>query len=184
MASCVREGRDRLHLSCAAIPSVAFLDRYRRGRLLLRVFGVVVLPVVPPVLLVGFFLVFLSALFWTWVEFAVVSSLLASSPPGEGAVVVSFRPRGSSCCCWSPWAALGLLVGAVCSALPLFLVLSEVLVVVDHAELSFSFLSFFTPIWLTSRRACILAIFTAFPSCGVPARWRDLRHVVLDICRK
>ena len=23
-----------------------------------------------------------------------------------------------------------------------------------------------------------------FPSCGVPARWRDLRHVVLDICRK
>ena len=24
----------------------------------------------------------------------------------------------------------------------------------------------------------------SFPSCGVPARWRDLRHVVLDICRK
>ena len=23
-----------------------------------------------------------------------------------------------------------------------------------------------------------------FPSCGVPARWRDLRHVALDICRK
>ena len=23
-----------------------------------------------------------------------------------------------------------------------------------------------------------------FPSCGVPARWRDLRHVVLDTCRK
>ena len=23
-----------------------------------------------------------------------------------------------------------------------------------------------------------------FPSCGVPARWRDLRHVFLDICRK
>ena len=26
--------------------------------------------------------------------------------------------------------------------------------------------------------------FAAFPSCGVPARWRDLPNVVLGICRK
>ena len=29
----------------------------------------------------------------------------------------------------------------------------------------------------------VLAVLRHFPSCGVPARWRDLRHVVLDIRR-
>ena len=30
----------------------------------------------------------------------------------------------------------------------------------------------------------IRAVFAVFTSCGVPARWRDLRHVFLDICRE
>ena len=165
MASCVREGRDRAHLCCAAIPSV-IPGSYRRGRLLLWVFGVVDLPAVLPVYLLKFYL------FSTWVGFAMVSSFLDSSGsllPSllfVALLLVSAGAIGTPCGCRGSAPVL------------------EVFVVVDHAELSFSFLAFLTPIWWTSHRACILAIFAAFPSCGVPAWWRDLRNVVLGICSK
>ena len=180
MASCVREGRDRAHLSCAAIPSVT-PGSYRRGRLLLWVFGVVDLPVVPAAFLVEFFF---STLFWTWVEVAVVSSFLASSPPREGAEVVSWRPRGSSCCSWSPRAPLGPLVGAVvlhppCSSC----CWSSSLWWIAPSSLSPS--SHFYPYLVDFSQDLYSGhFFTAFPSCGVPARWRDLPNVVLDICGK
>ena len=35
-----------------------------------------------------------------------------------------------------------------------------------------------------SRCFCLWAVSRHFPCCGVPARWRDLWHVVFDICRK
>ena len=95
----------------------------------------------------------------------------------------SLRPRGSSCCCWSPRAPLGPLVGAVVRH-SLFLGLLGGLRCGGSLRAVFLHPRIFTPIWWTSRRACILTVFTAFPSCEVPARWRGLRNVVLGICGK
>ena len=100
-------------------------------------------------------------LFSTWVGFPVVSSFLASS---------RFLLASS-------WFVVLLLVSAGSVGNPCGLVFLEVFVVVDHSGI-------FTPIFWTSRRACILAVFTAFPSCEVPARWRDLHNVVLGIWGK
>ena len=135
MASSVRERRDRAHLSCAAIPLVT-PGSYRRGRLLLWVFGVVDLPSVPAVYLIKYFLFFL---FSTWVRFAVVSSFLDSSRfllPSLWFVVWLLVSAGS----------IGNPCGCRCSALPFFLVFLEFFVVVCHSELSFYILAFFIPI--------------------------------------
>ena len=163
MASCVSEGRDRAHLSCAAIPIVT-PGSYRRGRLLLWVFGVDDLPAV-----------FLST-----------SSSSTCSRLGSGLPWFlrfsprrdfSLRPRGSSCGCWSPQTPLKTLVGAVVRHH-----LLEVFVVVDHS-------SIFTLFFWTSRRACILAVFYGiselrsahqeerFAQCS----FRHLRQVVFHL---
>ena len=173
MASSVGERRDRADLSCAAIPLVT-PGSYRRGRLLLWVFGVVDLPAVPAVCLVEYFL---FLLFPTWVGFAVVSSFLDSSRfllPSLWFVVLLLVSAGS----------VGNPCGCRGSAPPFFLVFLEFFVVVGHSELPFYILAFFYPYLWTSRRACTMAVFTAFPSCEVPARWRDLPNVVLGICGK
>ena len=180
MASCVRQGRDREHLSCAAIPRVT-PGSYRRGRLLLWVLGVFDLPIVPAVFRDEFFLI---AKFWTWVKFSVVSSLLASSPPGEAQSLSPFIlvVRRFVACLrgfrWDPlWVPL--------FGIPLFLVLLEIFVVVAHAELSFCLPRNFLPLFGGLLEGSgILAIFLAFPSCGVPARWRGLRNVVFRHLRQ
>ena len=125
MASGVSERRDRAHLSCATIPIVT-PGSYRRGRLLLWVFGVDDLPAVFPSTSSSSTCSRLgSGLPW----------FLRFSPRRD----FSLRPRGSLYGCWSPRAPLGTLVGSVVRH-PLFLVFLEVFVVVDHSGI-------FTPIY-------------------------------------
>ena len=145
MFSCVSKGRDRAHLSCAAVPSVS-PGPYRRGR---------------------------------WLCWSCSSRRRPGRAPSLFPVslvflrdVTGIRERR-----WAP--PCGCSLFSPCSL-----------------STSQSPLVWFAPgclspsthlycFWWTSTRNCILAIFTAFPSCGVPAaRWRDLRNVVLGICRK
>ena len=86
---------------------------------------------------------------------------LVSSPPGEGVELLL-------CVCSRSWSSRSSFssssfIGASVAPGPL---------VLDHAGLR-----------RYSRCLCIWAVSRYFPSCGVPARWRDLRHVVFDICR-
>ena len=163
MVSGVSERRDRAHLSCATIPIVT-PGSYRRGRLLLWVFGVDDLPAVFPStsssstcsrLGSGFpwFLRFL----WPRSRFLLASSwfvvllLVSAGSVGNPCGFRGSAPPFS----WSSW----------------------------RSSLWWITPAFYPYFW-TSRRACILAVFTAFPSCEVPARWRDLPNVVLDILGK
>ena len=175
MASSVRERRDRAHLSCAAIPLVT-PGSYRRGRLLLWVFGVVDLPAVPSVCLIKYFL---FLLFSTWVGFAVVSSFLDSSRfllPSLWFVVWLLVSPGS----------IGNPCGCRCSAPSLFLGLLGVLRCSGSLRAVFLHPRIFYPYLWTSRRACILAVFTAFSELrGVrqverfaQCSFRHLRQVV------
>ena len=170
MASCVREGRDRGHLSCAAIPRVT-PGSYRRGRLLLWV--------------IGFSATssswFLYSGLWSCFPWFLRCSPLRRPVRAQSLFPFALVDRPFVACLrgfrWDPlWVPL--------FGTPFFLVLLEIFVVVVHAELSFSFLAFLPLFGGLLAGAGILAIFMAFPSCGVPARWRGLRNVVLGICGK
>ena len=132
MASSVSERRDRAHLSCATIPLVT-PGSYRRGRLLLWVFGVVDLPSRLPhqLLLVldlsrvcrGFFF----------------SRLVGISPSVLVVLRVFFFLMVSA-------GSFGNPCGFRCTGSPSFFVFLEFFVIVGLSELSFYFLAFFIPI--------------------------------------
>ena len=167
----ISQGRDHAHQSCAVIPSVAS-ERYGRGRSLLLSGEVVLLYLFVLVLATAFFLVLLS-----------LSSLGGMSP---GRVSFAFALVLVACLV-AAWG--GRRVARGCPSVP-------------WGRCLFSLFSWFSSRFCGSSDgvgllACVLprlggfrhclcssGRFAAFPSCGVPARWRDLRHVVLDICRK
>ena len=104
--------------------------------------------------LLGCFPVWVRVAFWVAL-FAGLLGRPVSSPPGEAS--------GFSCVCSRSWSSRSstsaALVGASVAPGPLVLVLPG--------------LRGF------SRWFCVWAVLRHFPCCGVPARWRDLRHVVL-----
>ena len=178
MVSCVSEGRDRAHLSCAAVPSVS-PGPCRRGRWLCwscsRLIFLWFLPSSSSIssslpfsgfcrACRGFFFVHLVA--------------ARGGPPSLFPVslvflrdVTGIRERR-----WAPPCGCSLFspCSLSTSLSPLVWIAPSYLSPSKHLYC----------FWWTSTRNCILVIFTAFPSCGVPARWRDLRNVVLGICRK
>ena len=137
MASCVSEGRDRAHLSCAAVPSVS-PGPYRRGRWLLLGCARLIFLWFLPVFLVDFFffpfLWVLSGLPW----------FLLCSPrrrPGRAPSlfpvslvflrdVAGLRGRRWAPPLWVPF------------VLPVFLVIFAVSVSLDRSGLSFAFYAF------------------------------------------
>ena len=178
MVSCVSKGRDRAHLSCAAVPSVS-PGPYRRGRWLCWS---------------------CSRLIFLW--FLPSSSSISSSLPFSGFCracrgfffVHLVAARGGRRVCFrfhSCFFEMSLVFASAVGPPPLWCSLfSPCSLSTSQSPLVWIAPSYLSPskhlycFWWTSTRNCILAIFRAFPSRGVPARWRDLRSVVLGICRK